>query len=168
MRVLPLILFGLVCAGCSPGTPDKPPAAAPANDLARDLGRETIVQANAGELTEGYCLGVTTVLAPMIVQAVGPDSAVFKDAMTYLERREASLLAAKGVQGLDELEAADPALVGEIDRGTRWAFAQVASSAGIVQALTGPEREKMGANLKSGAPPFDTWAQCRKTYPAGG
>lgn len=164
MRVLPLILFGLVCAGCSPGTSGKPPAAADATDP----GRTAVIEANAGKLTEGYCLGVATGLAPMIAQAVGPDSAVFRDAMTYLERREASLLAAKGVQALEDLETADPAISSEIERGTRWAFAQVASSAGIVQSLTGPEREKMGADLKSGAPPFDTWAQCRKAYPAGG
>ena len=165
MRVLPLILAGLVCAGCSPGAPDAQPAAA---SSATDLGRAAIVQANVGKLTEGYCLGVTAVLAPMIAQAVGPDSEVFKDAMTYLELREASLLSAKGVQSLDDLETADPALFGEIDRGTRWAFAQVASMAGVVQVLTGPEREKLGANLKVGAPPFDSWAQCRKSYPAGG
>jgi hypothetical protein len=47
-------------------------------------------------------------------------------------------------------------------------LAQVASTAGVVTLLTGPEREKLAANLKAGAPPFDSWAQCRKSYPAGG
>jgi hypothetical protein len=69
---------------------------------------------------------------------------------------------------LDDLETADPALFGEITRGARWTLAQVASTAGVVTLLTGPEREKLAANLKAGAPPFDTWAQCRKSYPAGG
>jgi len=165
MRVLPLILAGLVCAGCSPGAPDGQPAAA---SSVNDLGRTAVVQANAGKLTEAYCLGVTSVLVTMIVQAVGPESEVFKDAMTYQERLEARLLSAKGVESLDDLETADPALFGEITRGARWTLAQVASTAGVVTLLTGPEREKLAANLKAGAPPFDTWAQCRKSYPAGG
>ena len=47
-------------------------------------------------------------------------------------------------------------------------FAAAGAPPGVVQVLTGPEREKLGANLKVGAPPFDSWAQCRKSYPAGG
>lgn len=165
MRVLPLILAGLVCAGCSPGAPDGQPAAA---SSVNNLGRAAVVQANAGKLTEAYCLGVTSALVAIIAQAVGPESEAFKDAITYGERLEARLLSAKGFQSLEDLETADPALSGEITRGTRGTFAQIASTAGVVTLLTGPEREKLAANLKAGAPPFDSWAQCKKSYPAGG
>jgi len=165
MRVLPLILAGLVCAGCSPGAPDGQPAAAPS---VNDLGRIAAVQANAGKLTEAYCLGVTRGISPMIALIVDPDSEVLKDAITYAERLEARILSERGVQSVEDLEMADPAVFGEFNRGFVPTLAQVTSTAGVGTVLPGPEREKMVANLKAGAPPFDSWAQCRKSYPAGG
>ena len=49
MRVLPLILAGLVCAGCSPGAPDAQPAAA---SSATDLGRKRCGSARLPALSQ--------------------------------------------------------------------------------------------------------------------